>query len=187
MTILSFTAMATLSLGGSLGFAQTTELNNSTADALKSYTPEGACDKYYKFRTTDIYLENRTPASIRIAFFRARDTRDGGVPPVFLKDTGVFVGVKNGSPAVIYHSDPCTDGAKRQPVQATEVTGSLNVVYNGKDANIELQKIDTGYDIWLGRAGWTLTIEDLKAYFPDIKTTDQFNSIVRLPGETQAK
>jgi hypothetical protein len=141
------------------------------------------CDEYFEFRTIDLFLENRTPATAQIWFVQVLDT-SGQAPPGFSADTGVYVGVVNGAAHSTYHSDPCRAGGRNQPIQGTVVKGSVKLVYQGREYDIPLEDIVAQAGNYYGTVGWEVTSSQLMNRIPEIAPFSVLPK--RAPGQSVA-
>lgn len=112
-------------------------------------------------RTTSMYVQNDTRAAIKICFLRAT-CRFDYLPDPYIMDTGVFVaGVDEANGASIA-VDPWDAGGKNVPIAATAASGSVKLVYNGKEYDVTLKPYAETPDdgLYYPQLGWRLEEEN---------------------------
>ncbi|MET4220217.1 hypothetical protein ABIB00_005445 [Bradyrhizobium sp. LB14.3] len=113
-------------------------------------------DKYQ--RTTSMYVQNDTPAAIKICFLQATCRYD--LPPPYYKDTGSFIaGVDqpNGASIAI---DPWDVGGRHAPIAATAGNGTCKLTYQGNETDLTLKPYaEAPEGQFYPQLGWVLKVE----------------------------
>jgi hypothetical protein len=134
-------------------------------------------DKYT--RTRWMYVQNNTPAAIKICFLQATCRYD--LPPPYYKDTGSFIAGVDMSNGASIALDPWDVGGRHAPIAATSGRGTDKLTYSGQEYDLTLKPYaEAPEGNFYPQLGWILEVE--RAVLLDGKPVEVVKASVMSPG-----